>query len=302
MRTRDRKGFALVELVTLIGVGFVGMGLLLPQIQAAREAARRSGCTNNLKMIGLALLNYNDANGTFPMSATFGTGKGQGHGNGHSGFAAILPYMENRAVYNSVNFDMENWHEANATVTKTRIAAYLCPSGKAGDKVPASEVRTHHGKPFEGKNKFATGHYGMNWGGVRKASGAEAEKAYGEGWQGVLLTVVDPDSKTPTKNITFADILDGTNNTVMVAEKRDSFGWAVGGWGGSEFDVNLTPVEPGNGAMERRVFTGSDHPNGMNFLMCDGSVRFLTGKTEAKIWRQMTTRAGGEVIKDGDIK
>ena len=66
MRTGDRRGFALVELVTLIGVGFVGMGLLLPQIQAAREAARRSQCTNNLKMIGLGMHNYHAANDVFP--------------------------------------------------------------------------------------------------------------------------------------------------------------------------------------------------------------------------------------------
>ena len=302
MRTRDRRGFALVELVTLIGVGFVGMGLLLPQIQAAREAARRSQCSNNLKWIGLAMHNYEAANGTFPMSAVYGKDKDAGRANGHSGFALILPYMEQATVYNHVNFDLENWHESNATVTTVRIATYLCPSGQIGQPVPASEVRTHHDRPYEGKNKFARSHYGMNWGGVRKASGAEAEKAYGEGWQGVMLTVVDADSKKPTKNIAIRDIIDGTSTTVAVAEKRDSFGWAVGGWGGSEFDVNLTPVEPGKGAMERRVFTGSDHPNGMNYLLCDGSVRFLTGKTDAKIWRQMTTRAGSEIIKDADMK
>lgn len=302
MRTRDRKGFALVELVTLIGVGFVGMGLLLPQIQAAREAARRSQCSNNLKMIGLAMHNYHSANDVFPMSAVFGKTKDDGRANGHSGFESILPYMEVTSVFNNINFHLENWHESNATAVKTKIATYLCPSGQVGEPVPFLDIADHHGKPLGGMSMFARSHYGMNWGGVRKASGAEAEKAYGEGWQGVMMTVVDADSKKPTTNVSIQGITDGTSNTVAVAEKRDSFGWAVGGWGGSEFDVNLTPVEPGKGAMERRVFTGSDHPNGMNYLMCDGSVRFLTGKTDAKIWRQMTTRAGGEIIKDGDIK
>ncbi len=302
MRTSDRRGFALVELVTLIGVGFVGMGLLLPQIQAAREAARRSQCTNNLKIIGLAMHNYHSANDVFPMSASFGKTKNDGRCNGHSGFEAILPYMEQTRVYNGINYSLENWHESNATSVGVRVATYLCPSGQVGQPVPAADIRTHHDKPYEGKNKFARSHYGMNWGGVRAASGAEVEKAYGEGWQGVMLTVVDADSKQPTKNISIANIKDGTSNTVAVAEKRDSFGWAVGGWGGSEFDVNLTPVEPGKGAMERRVFTGSDHPGGMNYLLCDGAVRFITGKTEAKVWRSITTRDGGEIIKDGDIK
>ncbi len=302
MKTSERRGFALVELVTLIGVGFVGMGLLLPQIQAAREAARRSQCTNNLKIIGLAMHNYHSVYDVFPMSATIGKTKDDGRGNGHSGFEALLPFMEVQTVFNNINFQLENWHESNATATRTRIATYLCPSAKVEDPVLASDIRTHHDKPYQGRNKFARSHYGMNWGGVRKASGAEAAKAYGEGWQGVLLTVVDADSKKPTKNIGIRDITDGLSNTVAVAEKRDSFGWAVGGWGGSEFDVNLTPVEPGKGAMERRVFTGSDHPNGMNYLICDGSVRFLTGKTDAKVWRSMTTRGGGEVILQADIK
>jgi prepilin-type processing-associated H-X9-DG protein len=301
MGTRDRKGLVLVELVTLVGVGFVSLGMMLPQIFGAREAARRSQCTNNLKQIGLALHNYHDAIGTFPMSHVLGKTKDDGHGNGQSGFALILPYLEQVAVYNAYNFHLENWHESNATSMTTRIATYVCPSNQVRDPVPATMIKNHHDKAFGGKNKFARGDYGMNWGGVRKASGAEAEKAYGESWKGVMMTVVDPDTKT-SQIVRIADILDGTSNTAAVAEKLDSFGWGVGGWGGSEFDVNITPVDPGKGDMERRVFTGSMHPNGMNVLLCDGSVRFITAKTEAAVWRKMTTRAGGEVIGPDDIK
>ncbi len=298
MATRNRRGLVVVEVIALLGMGTVAMGLILPQIQAAREAARRSQCTNNLKQLGLAIHNYHSANDSLPMSAV----QGKGHGNGHSGLTCILPYLEQSAVYNSYNFDLENWHEANATTMTAKIATYLCPSNRVAKPLAASEIKTHHDKVYEGKNQFATGHYGMNWGGVRTASGAEQEKAYGESWRGLLLTVVDPDSKVPTKNVKFSDVTDGLSNTIAIAEKLDSFGWGVGGWGGSEFDVNTTPVDPGKEATAKRVFTGSMHPNGMNMLIADGSVRFITNKTDRKTWYALTTRGNDETIKPEDVK
>jgi prepilin-type processing-associated H-X9-DG protein len=298
METRERKGLVLVELITLLGIGTMVTGLILPQIQALRESARRTQCVNNLKQTGLATHNYISANGTFPMSAT----QGKGHSNGHSGFTALLPYLEQVAIYNAYNFSLENWHEANATAVGVKVSTFLCPSNKYVDPLPASEIRTAHDKPYEGKNKFAQAHYGMNWGGVRPVSGAEQEKLYGESWRGVLLTVVDPDSKVPTKNVQIKDVTDGLSFTCLVVEKLDSFGWAVGGWGGSEFDVNTAINEPGKDPMARRIFTGSAHPGGVNVLMGDGAVRFVTGKTEQKVWYAITTRASGEILKADDLK
>ena len=185
---------------------------------------------------------------------------------------------------------------------KVKITTFLCPSNTAAKPLDASDVMTHNGKALVGKNKFAPGQYGMNWGGVRKASGEAEMKAYGEGWRGVLLTVVDPDSKVPTRNIELKDITDGTSNTVAMAEKLDSFGWGVGGWGGSEFDVNTDPISPGEGVVRRRAFTGSMHPGGMNILIADGSVKFITAKIETKTWYALTTRADAEIIAPGDVK
>ena len=103
MRAENRRGFVLVEAIALLGMGTMALGLVFPQIQAAREAARRAQCVNNLKQLGLAMHNYNDANGSFPMSAVLG----KGHGNGHSGFSALLPYLEQTAAYNSCNYHLE---------------------------------------------------------------------------------------------------------------------------------------------------------------------------------------------------
>ncbi len=302
MGTRDRRGLVLVEVVTLLGVGFMSVGLIVPQIFGAREAARRAQCTNNLKQIGLAMHNYAAVYDSLPMSCVRVTNKDQGHADGHSGFTAMLPFMEQTSVFNAYNFSLENWDSANATAMNVKIATYLCPSNKVGEAVPAADVRTSDVKPYKGTNKFQRGHYGLNWGGVRKASGEDIQKAYGESWRGLMLTVVDPESKKPTTNIKFTDVRDGLSFTVAAAEKRDSFGWGVGGWGGSEFDVNTNSVEPGKGDKERKIFTGSEHPNGMNILMGDGSVRFVTTKLESKTWNALTTRASGEVIAPADLK
>ena len=298
METRERKGLVLVELITLLGIGTMVTGLILPQIQFAREAARRAQCINNLKQMGLGLHNYLSANGTFPMSST----QGKGHATGHSGFTAILPYMEQAPLYNAYNFDLENWHEANATVVVVKVNTFLCPSNKYVEPLPAADIKNAHDKAYEGKSKFAQGHYGMNWGGVRPASGAEQEKSYGASWRGLLLTVVDPDSKVPTKNVAIADVTDGLSFTCLILEKRDSFGWAVGGWGGSEFDVNLLPNDPGKDPMARRIFTGSEHPGVVNLLMGDGSARFVKNTIKRPIWYAITTRASGEKVEAMDLE
>jgi prepilin-type processing-associated H-X9-DG protein len=299
MSIRRRRGLALIELVTGTGVILVLVALQLPGLQQARESARRSQCVNNMKQMGLALHNYHSANDSFPMSAV----AGPGHGTGHSGFMLVMPYMEQTAVYNAYNFSLENWHVANKTSTSVKLAVYLCPSNPDTEPTPASEIRTHEDKPYPGRSTFGAGHYGMNWGGVRAASGAEVAKAYpmanynGPTHLGVLLTVVESDGKGGnTKNIGIRNITDGTSFTLAVVEKRDSFGWAVGGWGGSEFDVNTSLLYEGDDAKLKRVFTGSLHPGGVNAAFCDGSVKFLKPTVDQKTWYALTTRSMGEII------
>ena len=109
--------------------------------------------------------------------------------------------------------------------------------------------------------------------------------------------VKGPDNKPRARNIRMTDILDGTNSTVAFAEKRASFGWAVGGWGGSEFDVHTSPAYEGDDRLARKVYSGSTHADGPNIAMCDGSVRTLSPKQNKVIWYALITRAGGEIIK-----
>ncbi len=138
IRPRRRPGFTLVELLVVIAIIGILVGLLLPAVQAAREAARRMQCSNNLKQLGLALHNYHSAHKTFSASPVAGTTENVGGRYNQawlawSGLAMLLPYMEQGNVYNQIDFGWRwdanrNGNVNNTQGTRTRIAAYTCPS------------------------------------------------------------------------------------------------------------------------------------------------------------------------------
>ena len=141
MRIARRRGFTLIELLVVIAIIAVLIALLLPAVQAAREAARRSQCINNLKQIGLALHNYHQSIGSFPMgvSYTLGTSANHYYWGQWSAQALMLPYLEQQAIYSACNFNLplddggSGGTQANSTVNQTVINAFLCPSdGNAG--------------------------------------------------------------------------------------------------------------------------------------------------------------------------
>jgi Tfp pilus assembly protein PilE len=299
MGERTRRGLTLVEVVVIVSVVGVTASLLLPAIRAAQIFSRRVKCTDNLKQVGLACHNYNSANGTLPMSRV----EGPGHGNGHSAFTALLPYMEHAPVYNAYNFSLENWHAANATVTRTKMAVFLCPENKGeADMLEAKDVPTLDGKGLPGKNKFARVHYGVNWGGGHEGTGDDFLKAKGK-YLGLMMTVITPEGKQAgAKNVSFSDVTDGLSFTLMAVEKRDGSGWTQGGWAGSEFDVNTTPAYDGDDPKAAKAFTGSYHSSGPNALLGDGSVRVISPKIEKDVWYALMTRAGGEPIRPDQLK
>src|ERR1700735_125399 len=122
--SRDRRGFTLIELLVVIAIIGLLIALLLPAVQAAREAARRSQCINNLKQLGLAVQGYSDANVALPPAAA----TGPEWSNNFSMKARVLPFLEQTALFNSMNMSFFQVADQNATSLTTMVDTFLCPS------------------------------------------------------------------------------------------------------------------------------------------------------------------------------
>ena len=294
-----RRAFTLIELLVVIAIIGVLIGLLMPAVQSARSSARRAQCQNNLKQIGLALNSYLGSHNVFPMSAVAGTG----HGINQSCFALILSELEQRPMYNAYNFKIENYSPANSTVVATQIATFHCPeSPLPTDSLPASQIQMFSGTYYPGNSLFARCNYAANWGGSQNALGSDFNTKKGT-YKGVMMTVAATTPLGPSTCIRSQDIRDGMANTLLVGEKRDSQGWNVGGYAGSEFDVGPTPYFPSNypnvpvtDTFLRMVFPGSFHTGQTHFVFCDGSVHPLKSTINQAIWYALITRFGKELI------
>jgi len=325
MNAKHRPGFTLIELLVVIAILAVLIGLLLPAVQAAREAARRIHCTNNLKQLGLALHGYHDAIGTFPAGyyATRRFVDGATDTTLGWGWAAmLLPQAEGSALYNAANYGMAIESGRNVTVVRSVMTLYLCPS----DPTPGGtfQVSDKAGNPLAA---MAPTSY------AACAGDDAADVITGLNNDGVGNGLFYRNSR-----VRIAEILDGTSQTIAIGERA----WSVvnGAWAGS-VEHGTTRRGPANrcpttgapfyasaamGLAHAHVLnTDSDpdggvddfssrHPGGANFLFADGSVRFLKDVTRdvgdrpdgshidspsGILFQALATRAGGEVISDG---
>ena len=325
-----REGFTLIELLVVIAIIAVLIALLLPAVQAAREAGRRSQCVNNLKQIGLALHNYHAQVGSFPM----GAGPGQRQLNsflakqGWSIHAAILPYLGENPLYNSINFNLSVAFPQNNTCSLTALTVYLCPSDFGPSTIPVYADPPDPANPglYNDSNIVDTlsrGNYVGMWGlgEICANSGAsDLPNNGGLGPAGQHAGIFYRNSATR-----IAAITDGTSNTIMVGERSHNLSYvtwvarSINGWlgktslveGGTD-QFNPSPEEcwtqiMGPCGVEDGLRTinnpeahvedyWSRHPGGANMLFGDGSVHFLKSSISPITWRAMATRAYGEVI------
>ncbi|WP_165066965.1 DUF1559 family PulG-like putative transporter [Paludisphaera rhizosphaerae] len=311
-KVRLQQAFTLIELLVVIAIIAVLIALLLPAVQSAREAARRAQCVNNLKQIGLALHNYTDSNGYFPPgyssfyrmdSGDAGTAEDDiGPGWGWASF--ILPQMEQRNLYDSINFNYTLTLPHNTTAQFLRVNSYLCPSDSTPITVPVRNEANTQTMYTVGCANYV-GMYGIG----------EIGDAPGRG-AGIFFR---------NSKINFAAITDGTSNTIAVGERSHNLsyvtwtGRAVGGWlfktssveGGTDqfmvdpeeaFTMILGPVGTEDGGRtpndpEAHVEDyWSRHPGGVNSLFADGSVRFIKSSINPIPWQALATRAGGEIL------
>jgi prepilin-type N-terminal cleavage/methylation domain-containing protein/prepilin-type processing-associated H-X9-DG protein len=192
-----RRAFTLIELLVVIAIIAVLIGLLLPAVQAAREAARRIQCTNNLKQIGLAVHNYHDAIGTLPLgcAVSFDAG-GNPLFQGWGITARILPYMEDQNKFNACNFSLANETPQNDTAMRVTTATYLCPSDGLNQTIFIDD-----GQPRNNTN------YGFNRG----------------DWYVWGVTTTAPKPNSPFRAnacVNLAGVIDGLSNTIFAAEVK----------------------------------------------------------------------------------
>ena len=307
-------GYTLVELLVVIAIAAILLALLLPAVQAAREAARRASCRTNLKQVGLATLQFEEAYGHLPPPAAGDASQFDDRG---SFFVVLLPYLEEGALYAGYDPTQSIYADKNLAITTHTIASYLCPSMEVGP-VEASGSQQPLGP---GSYLISTRTEYFDFG---KAS---YDGAFNNVFAGRVYT------------LGLEEFTDGTSKTLCVGEINYAFGqddrlptaggstapgvaqgfaWALSYWAAAFGHMSLdsydaetgfvgtaetfnnhyrgaTAYKPRPRPFSDRTFR-SDHPGGVHFLFVDGSVRWIATESDPGIRQALVTRAGGELV------
>jgi len=332
---RTRKAFTLIELLVVISIIAVLIALLLPAVQAAREAARRGQCVNNMKQIALGMHNYHATNGTFPPAKIWAgysnvlanDAGGQGLVLSTTAYALLLPYVEQTVMANAYNYSMPSCNAiypgrppnvnivginaggmlVNTSVTCAMIKTYVCPSDVIPDIPGPSNPLT---PALNSCYKPGVCSYGL-----------PCARGYGDAQNGPDMIsrgfyIRDAgifsgcDVATPLQTIT-----DGTSNTALIGEttiSKSSGYYSLWGQGcyGTIFHRCFTPNDPNtiysNPNYRQTKGTtllypwqfGSMHPGGLNFAFADGSVRWIKEVVNQYTWFEIQTARSGNIISD----
>ncbi len=333
MRVRDGShrpsGFTLIEILVVIGVIAILVALLLPAVQASRQAAMRSQCFNNLRQVGIALNNYQTALQVFPAGfiahndlqvdpATGGTvlkTKCQplnpvfGGLFGYPGWAwgsMILPYLDQGPLFNQINFSVTDVDWPNDTINLARVAAYICPADNPPATFPVIDAWGN--VPPQPTFMASSNYVGVYGTGTVDLSSAACDGIFG------MNTTTRPQN-----------IRDGLSQTMAVGERSSQLSpvtWPALVPGGWLFPTAISdaggPFIPGNGVTDCAWLVApvglldpprtpnnesghpedfsSRHPGGANFVFADGSVRFLKDSITFPTFLALATRRGREVV------
>ena len=295
-----RQGFTLVELLVVIAIL---IALLLPAVQAVREAARRLQCSNNFRQMSLSLHNYHSAHGLFPPGMIyldafyphpeFPLPSGDPYFLGPGWAVHLLPYLELGTVDDLWTEEgiMGVYGSNNIHVGSNRITIFMCPTDPQDELLDVGSSSYFLGGRILWWN--------TNAGGVCDSQSA---------WENYLqFYKVDGDGMLmDLRAIKIRDVTDGTSNTLFVGEITGDEAGSKHGWvwvGGTLFSTGL-PINgsgtiPGDGIFDRSSIEhgfSSYHPGGCHFLRVDGSTQFVSENTDAAVLAALTTRQGGEVI------
>ncbi len=308
IESEPRQGFTLVELLVVIAIIGMLVALLIPAVQAARGAARRSACSNNLKQVGLAILNFESAAGKYPPGQTWTALPGREDRGDYSWMALVLPYMEEQAIYDKFNFKLPFQHQANRLPSAAVIPAYLCPSTSRRDKQRDAEELIRDWNGQIGVTLGCTDYLGIAGPSSIRKNPATLERYRRQ--QGILIGTKGLENESrllESPPVKVTSVTDGTSHTVMVTEctgrgteKEDedpSGSWVSG--------KNITHVNDGvnrSGAKsswnDELIF--AEHAGGANGAFADGSVRFLNTSTSKDIILSQCSRNGGEILNESE--
>lgn len=303
---RRRRGFTLIELLVVIAIIAVLIALLLPAVQQAREAARRSSCTNNLKQIGLAIQNYHDTYRVFP-NVNCG-GLANSNLSGASLFASILPNIEQASSFNQYDFNQSNSSAYNQAVVKQEINVYLCPSASMPRAVPSCSGDSGRA-PGTYAVSIGSLDYNQYWsfyGDPRPALNGAIVYTDAVGGKTAMRDMTDGTSSTLLVGETAYNLPDykfSASDTICPGQSRYSFTYWVNPYPGStacttEYAFNPKDY-PDDGIFDpnwTRSFR-SEHPGGIvNFVFVDGSVHAISQNIDAGVLDALASRNGQEVV------
>jgi prepilin-type N-terminal cleavage/methylation domain-containing protein/prepilin-type processing-associated H-X9-DG protein len=301
------EGFTLVELLVVIAIIGVLVAMLLPAVQAAREAARRSQCSNNLKQMGLAILNYTAAMRVLPPGAII-EGPCCDTPARVSWPISILPYMEEQALFEQYHMEVANEAPINQPFREANIAAYGCPSDPFLLQKDMPETGLGSGSLYRHSSYRGCAGYTNGAGKWEDQVGpgqTPADFLLPGGWRGPFFT----QGYSKFHGMKLAHIQDGTSKTLLVGEGTRSTRPARGSfWAYSYSSYNKGSIYKISAILladyEQCIATagnickqgwGSMHPGGLHFLLCDGSVRMVDDYIDMEVLASAATIAGSEL-------
>jgi len=322
---RRSRGFTLIELLVSVAVIGILISLLLPAVQSAREKARQARCAGNLKQIALAMSQYQETHGTLPPGK-----KGCCWG---TWLMFILPEVEQQALYDAYNFsgnnspglpsnydlDLRYFGSSNRTVTSTRLSVYLCPSDQTSAPI---SLKT------SGVTQSCTSqNYAGNFGNTLQIQDDLPGQPFGGAPFSDVGSPLGDHSRPGRPTVAYRDLIDGTSNTLLLAEVVVGQGADLRGfswWGdAARFESYLGPNSASPDVMASKDYCSNEppnppcipssptltdvyaarsrHPGGVYVGLADGSVHFVKDGVALQVWRALSTTRGGEIIGDGSF-
>jgi prepilin-type processing-associated H-X9-DG protein/prepilin-type N-terminal cleavage/methylation domain-containing protein len=304
MKRSNRKGVTLIEALVVITIIGILVALILPAVQNAREASRRMSCSNHLRQIAIGLNGYTTSVRVLPQSV---------NGNGFSPHAMLLPYLDQKPLYNQINFNLASSDLANFTVFNFTVDLFLCPS----DQQSISPSRVYYlgngGVGFDEKGCYENGVFvGPESVPIDFAScvdGTSTTSAVCESLPNGVNFISDP-----KRNIFVVeeDLIHSSEfnlfttkcmNTTVPIPQHKGFPWIMGDFTKTIYNhvlgINGHSCKNGGVLVQQGSWSASSaHNHGANCLFADGHVSFIKESISLKIWRSIGTRNGFEVIDD----